>query len=152
MLNQQKSGNMQQNNFGQQNAGNAYQNQFQGNGCFQSSNNSFQNVQSYERTAKSVGKVQQLKRVNNFNGNSGSFKIGNYGNHSPSEKEHSPTFGAEFNNNDEGFNGAIVPFGSYTNGGREAMEIEQENMQQTIKKTKSCDSLVTLGRREDSTD
>ena len=79
-------------------------------------------------------------------------KSDHYGNHSPSEKEHSPTFGAEFNNNDEGFNGAIVPFGSYTNGGREAMEIEHESMQKAIKKTKSYDSLVTLGRREDSTD
>jgi hypothetical protein len=93
--------------------------------------------------------VQQVKRGNNFNGNSGSFKIENHASHSPSEKEHSPTFGTEFNNNDEGFGGAMVPFG---NGGREAMEIEHESMQKAIKKTKSYDSLVTLGRREDSTD
>jgi hypothetical protein len=99
-----------------------------------------------------VGKVQQVKRVNNFNGNSGSFKIENHAGHSPSEKEHSPTFGTEFNNNDEGFGGAMVPFGNQRNGGREAMEIEHESMQKAIKKTKSYDSLVTLGRREDSTD
>ena len=96
--------------------------------------------------------MQQVKRVNNFNGNTGSFKIENNVNHSASEKEHSPTFGTEFNNNEEGFSGAMVPFGNQGNGGREAMEIEQESMQKAIKKTKSYDSLVTLGRREDSSD
>jgi hypothetical protein len=46
----------------------------------------------------------------------------------------------------------MVSFGNQGNGGREAMEIEHESMQKAIKKTKSYDSLVTLGRREDSTD
>ncbi len=96
--------------------------------------------------------MQQVKRVNNFNGNSGSFRIENHANHEPSEKEQSPTFGTELNNNEEGFSGAMVPYGNQGNNGREAMEIEQESMQRAIKKTKSYDSLVTLGRREDSSD
>lgn len=100
-----------------------------------------------------MGKVNQLKRVNNFNGNSGSFKVDNRGNHSSSDKEHSPTFGSEFNN-DQNFSGAIVSFGGQNNGGREKMEIEYEESQQAqgVKKTNSHDSLVTLGRREGSTE
>jgi hypothetical protein len=98
-----------------------------------------------------VGKVQQLKRINNFNGSSSSFKVDNHGNNLNSEKEHSPTFGGEFND-DQNFNGAIVPFKGQNNIGREQMDIEEENTQQSpaFKRTKSYDSLVTLGRKSDS--
>ena len=98
-----------------------------------------------------MGKVQQLKRLNNFNGNSGSFKIDNHGNNSNSEKELSPTFGTEFSNENRS-NGAIVSFGNQMRGEREKMELEHEDVQQTIKKNKSYDSLVTLGRRDDSSE
>ena len=138
--------------WNQQNQGNFNQNQFQGNNSFQSNNNnSFQNRQSYERTTKSVGKVHQLKRVNNFNGSSSSFKVDDHGNNSNSEKEHSPTFGGEFKN-DQNFNGAVVPFRGQNNGGREQMDIEEGDGQQMqgFKRTKSSGSLVTLGRKSDS--